>query len=85
MISIEDVWTAIDRGYEYIADVQFEAALYSGISGDTFGSDREFRRSAEVLIYIEALEELNLDYDIVQNKIIERLYNNIKGLIKNIK
>ena len=84
MIIIQDVWTAIDRGYEYISALQYDLAANIGIVGDITLFDTGVNTSIELLAYIEALEELDLNHNIAQNKIIERLYNNIKILTKEI-
>jgi len=84
MVGITDVWTAIDRGYEYLAASQYNIASRISIVGDVSMFDRDVAISIELLAYLEALEELSLNHTIIQNKIIERLYNNIKVLIKEI-
>ena len=84
MVGIQDVWTAIDRGYEYLAASQYNIASNIGIVGSMDMFDKDVAVSIELLAYLEALEELNLNHTIIQNKIIERLYNNIKVLIKEI-
>lgn len=84
MIILQDVWTAIDRGYEYIAALQYKIAHEIGIVGDHTLFDEEVAVSIELIAYLEALEELSLNHNIEQNKIIERLYNNIKLLTKDI-
>jgi len=84
MLVIEDVWTAIDKGYEQIAALQFEVAERAPISGDLLEFQSEGQVSIELLAYIEALEGLNLGHTIKENKVVERLYNNIKILTKEI-
>jgi len=84
MVGIEDVWTAIDRGYEQIAVFQFEIAEKLPMIGDISVFNGRQVISMELLAYLEALEELSLNHSIAENKIIDRLYNNIKVLTKNI-
>jgi len=84
MLTIEDIWTAIDRGYEQIAALQYAVARRAGISGDIREFEVEGGTSMELLAYIEALEGLDLGHSIKENKAIERLYNNIKILTKKI-
>jgi len=84
MLVIEDVWTAIDKGYEQIAALQFEVAKRAPISGDLLAFKKEGQISMELLAYIESLEGLNLGHSIKENKVIERLYNNIVILTKEI-
>ena len=85
MIDLQDIWTAIDRAYESMAELQYQIANKSRISGDITIYDKSQIKSAELLMYIEALKELNLNIAIVQNRIIERIYNNIKALTKDIR
>ena len=82
MIDLQDIWTAIDRAYESMAEMQYQIANKSRISGDVTIYDKSQIKSAELLMYIEALKEMNLNIAIVQNRIIERIYNNIKALTK---
>ena len=84
MVILQDIWTAIDKGYEYIAALQYDLASNIGIIGDITFFDRDVNISIELFAYLEALEELSLNHDISQNKIIEQLYNNIKVLTKEI-
>jgi hypothetical protein len=84
MIIIEDVWSAIDKGYEKIADLQHEIARKSRTSGDINIYNKQQLISVELLAYLEGLEMLDINHEIGINDIIERLYNNIKLLTKNL-
>lgn len=84
MIGIEEVWTAIDKGYEQISALQYTVAKRSAITGNSRDFEKEGQLSIELLAYIEALEGLNLGHSTKENTAIERLYNNIKILTKEI-
>jgi len=85
MIVIEDIWTAIDRGYEEIAQNQLDIAKKSRVSGSVLLYDNRQRKSTGLLAYLLALEELALNHTIEQNKLIEKLYNNIKTITKDLR
>lgn len=85
MIIIQDVWTAIDLGYEELAQAQLIIAKRSRLTGDVTVYNQKQLQSTELLAYISALAELNLNHNIDENKIIERLYNNIKLITKDLR
>jgi len=85
MIALQDVWSAVDHAYEAIAELQFQIADRSRISGDVDIFNKKQTRSTMLLAYLGALDELRLNITIVENRIVERLYNNIKTLTKDIR
>lgn len=85
MIVIEDIWSAIDKGYERLADLQYEIAKKSVVSGEkTDLTNKKQFISLKLLAYLQSLEMLSIDHTPETNRIIERIYNNIKNITKNI-
>lgn len=85
MIHIQDIWTAIDLGYEEIAQAQLEIAKRSRISGDVTVYNKKQLISTELFAYLTALEDLKFNHTIADNATIEKLYNNIKVITKDLR
>ena len=85
LIDTQDVWSAVDHAYEAMAELQFKIADRSRISGDVTIFNKKQETSTKLLAYTEALQELQLNITTVENRIVERIYNNIKALTKDIR
>lgn len=85
MIIVQDIWSAIDLGYEEIAQAQLEIARRSRISGDVTVYNKKQLLSTELFAYITALEDLSFNHTIDDNMTIEKLYNNIKVITKDLR
>jgi len=85
MIVIQDIWTAIDLAYEEIAQAQLDIAKRSRLTGDVTVYNAKQLKSTELYSYIIALEEIDFNHNISNNKIIEKLYNNIKLITKDLR
>ena len=83
ILEIQDVWTAIDKGYDAMAQIQLIIAKKSRTSGDTTVYDKNEVKSMRLYSNILALEELSLNHTITQNATIKQLYNNIKLITKD--
>ena len=85
MLILQDVWSAIDLGYEEIAQTQLEIAKRSRFTGSTDVYNMKQLRSTELYAYLTALEGIAFNHNIEDNKIIEKLYNNIKLITKDLR
>lgn len=85
MIILQDIWTAIDLGYEQLAQTQLMIAKRSRFTGNADIYNSKQLRSTELYAYISALEEISFNHNIEDNKIIEKLYNNIKLITKDLR
>ena len=85
LIDVTDVLSAVNHAYEAMAELQYKIADRSRISGDVTLFNQQHIKSGALLAYVEALEELSLDITTVENRIVERIYNNIKVLTKDIR
>ena len=83
MIVLEDIWSAIDNGNEALAQIQLSIAKRSRVSGDTTVYDENEIMSMRLYSNLVALTELSFNHTIVQNELIEKLYNNIKLITKD--
>ena len=83
MIVLEDVWTAIDRGNEALAQIQLGIAKRARLSGDTTVYDKSEIMSMRLYSNLIALTEFSLNHSIEENKTVEMLYNNIKLITKD--
>jgi len=85
LIDIDDVWTAVNKGWEQIAMLQLKIAKRSSFSGDITINDRDQLACMKLYANIYALGELNIGHSKDQNLIISKLYNNIKLITKDIR
>jgi len=85
MIDLIDVWTAVDHAYEAMAELQYDIADRSRVSGDVTALNKAMTKSIKLSAYVGALEELDLNVTVVENRIVNRLYNNIKVLTKDLR
>jgi len=85
IIDVQDVWSAIDHAYETMAELQYEIADRSRVSGDVTALNQKMTVSIELSAYVGALEELSLNITAVENRIVHRLYSNIKVLTKDLR
>ena len=85
IVSVTDVLTAVNRAYEAMAELQYEIADRSRTAGDTTIFDKKELKSTMLLAYTTSLEELSLNITSIENRIVQRLYNNIKTLTKDIR
>ena len=85
MVLLEDIWTAVDKGYEEIAMLQLDIAKKSRISGDVNIFNKKQMTATALYAYITALSDISFNHNIEDNKIIERLYNNIKVITKDLR
>lgn len=83
MVETEAVGTAIDRGYEKMAQLQLDIAKNSRLNGDVQIFDRGQILSVVLLANITALESLALHHSFSQDKTIYDLLTNIKAITKD--
>jgi hypothetical protein len=81
----DDITTAMNRGIEEIASLQLEIAKRSRISGDINIFNQKHMQSIKLYSFITAMDEIPLNHSVQQNDIIERLYNNIKLITKDLR
>jgi hypothetical protein len=85
MLQINDVDTAVNRGYEEMARLQLSIAKRSRISGDVSIFNRKQMLSTKLYAFITAISEVPFNHDIEKNKVVARLYNNIKLITKDLR
>lgn len=85
MITTQDVWTAIDRGREKIADLEYYTSVRSRVSGDIDLYDKNMVLSIEIYANISVLKKMHLGLSIAQDKKIALLYERIKTLTQEFK
>lgn len=85
ILEIEDVYTAIDRGWEHLSNLQLLMAKRSRVSGDITMYNKNQLTCVILYANISALESIPLNHNIDDNKLIKKLYNNIKLITKNFK
>ena len=85
MITINDVDTAIDKGYEEIARLQLDIAKKARVIGDVTIYNKGHMESVKLYSFIDALSSVPFNHSIGQNEIIHHLYNNIKKITKDIR
>jgi len=85
ILDIDDIWTAIDKGYETIANLQLAVAKKSRVAGDPKITDKKMHLSSVLYANIDALSSFNLNHSSVQNENIRILYDNIKLITKDIR
>ena len=85
MLTITEIFTAIDRGYEQLAIYRYDAIKGSGTFGDLSACSALDEKALTLYAYITALESIDFNHTIIKNKRIEVIYNNIKKMTKSIK
>lgn len=85
MIALQDIWSAVDIGYEEIANQQLDIAFRSRISGDITVYNKAQLKSVKLLAYITAIAEIPFNNNSNDNATLEKLYNNIKSLTKDLR
>ena len=85
--SIEDIWTAIDRGYEEIANLEYEESERASISANVEVSTALISKSLELYALVRALEDLEPYFHTspCMDEKIERIYNNVKMLTQKVR
>lgn len=85
MIHKADIITAINKGYEAIATLQFEIAKRSRVSGDVTMFNKHHLTSVKLYAYMDALDNVAFNHNIPDNKTVEVLYNKIKIITKDLR
>lgn len=85
MLTIHDRDTAIDRGYEEIARLQLDIAKRSRVSGNVNIYNKKQMQSTRLYAFITAIVEVPFNHSPEKNKIVTRLYNNIKLITKDLR
>jgi len=85
MITLQKVWTATDRGYEKIANLEYYIARRSKISGDVTIFNRGMILSMHIYVNVQALESLSINISPEQDRKIYLLIERIKTLTQQLK
>lgn len=85
MLTINDRDTAINRGYEELARLQLEIAKRSRMSGDVTIYNKKQMISTKLYAYITAIVEIPFNHDAHNNRIVTKLYDNIKLITKDLR
>jgi hypothetical protein len=83
ILEIDDLRTAMDRGWETLAKIQLNIAKKSRVSGDVTLYNKQQYQSVQLYANMTAMQQIPFNHDIGQNKTIRILYNNIKLMTKN--
>lgn len=85
MLRIEDIETAVNKGYEEIARLQLDIAKRSRMSGDVTIFNHKQMQSTRLYAFIEAIISVPFNHNSDDNKVVSRLYNNIKLITKDLR
>ena len=85
VLDIDDIWSAINKGWAQIAMLQLNIAKRAAFTGDTDINNPQELACMKLYANIYALGELEINQSPEQNLIITKLYNNIKLLTKDIR
>ena len=85
MITLQDIWTAADRGREKIAELEYYTSVRSRVSGDITIFNKNMILSMEIYANVSALEKLHIGVNPTQDRTIELLFERIKTLTQTFK
>lgn len=85
MLTINDRDTAINKGYEEIARLQLAIAKRSRMSGNVTIYNKKQMQSTRLYAFITAIAEVPFNHSAEQNKVVTKLYNNIKLITKDLR
>lgn len=85
LVTLQAVWTAIDRGYEKIANIEYYIAKTSKVSGDITIYDTGMAVSMEIYANINALESLNINTSPEGDRTIQLILERIKTLTQKLR
>jgi len=85
MLHIGDIESAVNKGYEEIARLQLDIAKRSRMSGDINIFSKKQMMSTKLCAFIEAIIVVPFNHNIEENKVVARLYNNIKLITKDLR
>lgn len=84
-LTINDIWTAVEMGYEDLAMLQLAIAKRSRISGSPSINNEKMLVSLQLYSNVTALEKVPFGRSQNDMKIAEKLYSNIKLITKDIR
>lgn len=85
MLDIQDVFSAIDRAREELAQCQYDIAKKSPVSGNPGIFDDAQIRSLELSMYLDVIEMLTLHTSVEEEEILENMTAEIKRLTKDLR
>jgi hypothetical protein len=83
MLQINNIDTAINKGYEEIASLQLSIAKRSRVSGDV--TNKKQMLSTKLYAFITAITEVPFNHNPADNLVVARLYNSIKLITKDLR
>jgi hypothetical protein len=84
MLQINNIDTAINKGYEEIASLQLSIAKRSRVSGDVTIFNKKML-STKLYAFITAITEVPFNHNPADNLVVARLYNSIKLITKDLR
>lgn len=84
-LTINDIWTAIEMGYEDLSMLQLAIAKRSRISGSPNVNNEKLLVSLQLYANVTALEKIPFGRTQEDMKTAEKLYSNIKLITKDIR
>jgi hypothetical protein len=84
MLQINNIDTAINKGYEEIASLQLSIAKRSRVSGDVTIFNKK-QLSTKLYAFITAITEVPFNHNPADNLVVARLYNSIKLITKDLR
>jgi hypothetical protein len=84
MLQINNIDTAINKGYEEIASLQLSIAKRSRVSGDVTIFKKQML-STKLYAFITAITEVPFNHNPADNLVVARLYNSIKLITKDLR
>lgn len=84
-LTTNDIWTAIEMGYEELAMAQLAIAKRSRISGSPSINNEKMLVSLQLYANVTSLEKVPFGRSQEDMAIAEKLYSNIKLITKDIR
>jgi hypothetical protein len=84
MLQINNIDTAINKGYEEIASLQLSIAK-DPVSGDVTIFNKKQMLSTKLYAFITAITEVPFNHNPADNLVVARLYNSIKLITKDLR
>lgn len=80
LVDRDDVHSAIDKAYEEIAQLQYNIAARSKVSGNPSNMDEVLAVTVRLSMYLDALKTVDLNVTVEENEIVEVITTRIYEL-----
>lgn len=85
LLTQEQVWTAVEKGYEGMAQLQLDIAKRSRYGGPPSIRSKKQLRSLQLYANAAALEELRINISIEEDRKVVKILTAIKLITKDIR